>query len=367
MSLRKALLAATVLSLPIAAQAQPISGLYVGAGAGLNYRQDSTYASRNSNNTTSFEYGYAAVGSVGWGFGNGIRAEVEGNYRYNDNDRTTGTGFTTRTNSGNVRSYGVMGNAFYDFDLTGFGISPRTFSPYLGFGLGYIWNDWRNIGASLSNATTSTRLTINDRAGRFGYQGIVGGAFALDSVAPGLALTLEYRYLGSLGPELTSTSRTTVGGVTTVANSNLRPTNGNHSALLGFRYAFNAPRPAPVTAVVPPAPVQTVARTYLVFFDWNRADLTDRARQIIAEAAAARTTVRSTRIEVSGHADRSGPDAYNQALSMRRAEAVAAELVRRGVPRSELVIQAFGESRPLVPTADGVREPQNRRVEIVLR
>jgi len=179
-------------------------------------------------------------------------------------------------------------------------------------------------------------------------------------------LTLEYRYLGSLGPDLTATSRTTVGGITTVATSGLRPTNNNHSAMLGFRYAFNAPRPAVVVPVTPP-PQQQVARTYLVFFDWNRADLTDRARQIIAEAAAARTTVRSTRIEVSGHADRSGPDAYNQILSMRRAEAVAAELVRRGVPRSELVIQAFGESRPLVPTADGVREPQNRRVEIVLR
>jgi outer membrane protein OmpA-like peptidoglycan-associated protein len=113
--------------------------------------------------------------------------------------------------------------------------------------------------------------------------------------------------------------------------------------------------------------VQTVARTYLVFFDWNRADLTDRARQIIAEAASSRTTVRSTRIEVSGHADRSGSDAYNPALSMRRAEAVAGELTRRSVPRADMVIQAFGESRPLVPTADGVREPQNRRVEIVLK
>jgi hypothetical protein len=58
-----------------------------------------------------------------------------------------------------------------------------------------------------------------------------------------------------------------------------------------------------VAAPAPAAPVQTVARTYLVIFDWNRADLTDRARQIIADAAAARTTARSTRIEVSGHAD----------------------------------------------------------------
>jgi outer membrane protein OmpA-like peptidoglycan-associated protein len=134
-----------------------------------------------------------------------------------------------------------------------------------------------------------------------------------------------------------------------------------HSLFVGIRYAFGtAPAPAPVAAPEP-------ARTYLVFFDWDRDTLTDRARQIIAEAAANSRRVQSTRIEVSGHADRSGSTQYNQGLSLRRANNVAAELVRLGVPRNEIVIQAFGESRPLVPTADGVREPQNRRVEIVLR
>ena len=58
---------------------------------------------------------------------------------------------------------------------------------------------------------------------------------------------------------------------------------------------------------------------------------------------------------------------YNQGLSVRRAEAVRAELVRNGVPRDAITVQGFGENRPLVPTAQGVREPQNRRVEIVLR
>ena len=117
------------------------------------------------------------------------------------------------------------------------------------------------------------------------------------------------------------------------------------------------------TALAAPAP----ARSYLVFFDWDRADLTDRARQIIAEAAQATTRVQVTRIEVAGHADTSGTPRYNQGLSQRRAQNVASELVRLGVPREAITVQAFGESRPLVPTADGVREPQNRRVEIVLR
>jgi outer membrane protein OmpA-like peptidoglycan-associated protein len=104
-----------------------------------------------------------------------------------------------------------------------------------------------------------------------------------------------------------------------------------------------------------------------VFFDWDKSDLSDRARQIIADAAQASSKVTTTKIEVDGHADRSGTPQYNQALSMRRAQAVGAELVKDGVPQNIISISAFGDTRPLVPTAPGVREPQNRRVEIVLK
>ncbi len=72
-----------------------------------------------------------------------------------------------------------------------------------------------------------------------------------------------------------------------------------------------------------------------------------------------------SRIAVTGHADRSGADAYNMALSQRRANAVRDALVRAGVPANRITTTARGESQPLVPTADGVREPQNRRAEIV--
>ena len=70
---------------------------------------------------------------------------------------------------------------------------------------------------------------------------------------------------------------------------------------------------------------------------------------------------------MAAHADRSGPSAYNRRLSQRRAEAVAAELVRHGIRTEQIAFRAFGETRPLVPTRDGVRETQNRRVEIVQR
>src|SRR4029078_4801522 len=93
-----------------------------------------------------------------------------------------------------------------------------------------------------------------------------------------------------------------------------------------------APRPPPVI-VAPTAQAPAPARTYLVFFDWDRADLTARAREIITEAAQNARRVQTTRIEVAGHADRSGTPAYNQRLSQRRADAVAAELGARRLSR----------------------------------
>jgi outer membrane protein OmpA-like peptidoglycan-associated protein len=205
-----------------------------------------------------------------------------------------------------------------------------------------------------------TRYKLNDTEGNMGYQGIIGAAY---NFGQGLAMTLEGRYMGTLSDTF-GIARTPYAPNPAHLPNSFSPQNGNWSLLVGFRYAFNHPEPAPI---IPAAVAPAAARTYLVFFDWNRADLTERARQIIAEAAAAAKSTNTTRIEVAGHADRSGSPQYNQRLSERRAEVVAAELVRRGVPRNEIGISAYGESRPLVPTADGVREPQNRRVEIVLR
>lgn len=121
-----------------------------------------------------------------------------------------------------------------------------------------------------------------------------------------------------------------------------------------------APKSAPVVAA--PAP----ARTYLVFFDWDRADITPEAMEILRNAASAAVQVDAVRIDATGHADRSGSTGYNQRLSQRRADAVRQALISLGIPQSEIGVFAKGETDPLVPTPDGVREPQNRRVQIVL-
>ena len=147
----------------------------------------------------------------------------------------------------------------------------------------------------------------------------------------------------------------------------LRPQNQyNHSFLLGVRYAFNVASPVPVRPT-PGRACARAARSYLVFFDWDKATLTDRARQIVKEAADNSTHVQYTRIEVNGYTDTSGTPRYNQGLSIRRAQAVQAELIKDGVPQGVITIQGFGDTQLLVPTGPGVREPQNRRVEIVIR
>lgn len=102
----------------------------------------------------------------------------------------------------------------------------------------------------------------------------------------------------------------------------------------------------------------------MVFFDWDKADITPQAAAILDNAAAAYQQGGSATVTLAGHADRSGSDQYNVGLSQRRAANVRSYLAGRGVPEGSITSEAFGESRPLVETADGVREPQNRRVEI---
>ncbi len=364
MRFRTTLAATAALALPTAVMAQPVDGLYVGAGALYNYKQveHAQPALGTGLGSAKFRFdegGVGGVGSVGYGFGNGFRVELEGDYRQNSLRQRGGTPNPRTPGNSTEQDYGAMVNALYDFDLRPLGVSFVT--PYLGVGAGYQWSHLNGLNSVAASNGNVAHFGGTD--GNFAYQGIVGLAFPI-SFVPGLAVTTEYRFLGILGDQTFQAENFTPTGV---RSGNYKITeNLNHSFLLGVRYAFNQPQPAPVAAVQP-IPAVTPARTYLVFFDWDRADLTDRARQIIAEAAQASTRVQYTRIEVQGNADRSGTPAYNQGLSLRRAQTVAAELVRQGVPRTAIDIQAFGDTRPLVPTAAGVREPQNRRVAIILR
>src|SRR5439155_15462536 len=106
-------------------------------------------------------------------------------------------------------------------------------------------------------------------------------------------------------------------------------------------------------------------QVFLVFFDWDRADITPAGMEIVQHAANAYRAGGAVRIQMIGYTDLSGSAGYNQRLSVRRANNVAAALANLGVARSDMAVSGRGEDEPRVPTAQGVREPQNRRVEIV--
>jgi outer membrane protein OmpA-like peptidoglycan-associated protein len=123
-----------------------------------------------------------------------------------------------------------------------------------------------------------------------------------------------------------------------------------------------------VVEVVPaPAPVAQAPaeRPFLVFFDWDKSVLTADARQVLDQVIS-RERNSTQAIHLIGHADKSGPDNYNVRLSQRRADSVKAYLTGRGIAANRITTEARGERDPLVQTADGVREPQNRRVAINL-
>src|SRR5690606_31887380 len=122
--------------------------------------------------------------------------------------------------------------------------------------------------------------------------------------------------------------------------------------------AAPAPQPPAEPQRFQPA-VEEPVREFIVFFDWDRADITPEARAILDAAAAEAKRVGAVRIVATGHADRSGPAAYNEQISQRRADNVRNELERLGIQGGEIATYARGESEPLVSTDDGVREPRN--------
>ena len=379
-------LTATVLGGSLSAQAQaplgyPVTGLYIGGAGGFNLKGNESIKNLSSNLQSlssglstpnlnaATNIGAAAFGAIGWGFGNGLRVEAEFDYRSNSFSHVSGVnlaGFGASTSaSGSEQLWGPMFNAVYDFvDLTPWVV------PYAGIGLGYQRAHLSNFAAlgTGTAAVLSPELGSNDTRASFALQGILGVALPIAAV-PGLSLTADYRIMGLTGTRTYNAGLTTtlpVVGRVTRAGTFQWGHEYNNTFMFGVRYAFGVTPPPPPAPMPVAAPAPAPSRSYLVFFDWDKATLTDRARQIIKEAADNSAHVQYTRIEVNGYTDTSGTPQYNQKLSVRRAEAVAGELVRDGVPRQAISIQGFGETHLLVPTGPGVREPQNRRVEIII-
>ncbi|MCF4165204.1 OmpA family protein [Zavarzinia compransoris] len=294
--------------------------------------------------TMEFDNGFGVGALFGYDYGE-FRFEADVGYRSFDTDKLTDLmlsdgagGFTAVPDTPFSNNFGVltvMGNVIYEYE------TQTSFTPYVGAGLGAAWvfvNDKGGSGGSIASG--------NDAG--FAYQGILGGRVELSE---SLAAFADYRYVGTSDIQV----------------NDFQTSYDMHSVQAGLIYVLDSytPPPPPVPA---PAPVSdaVLARSFMVFFDWDSSIVTEDASAIIKDAAQSAMNLGVSRIELTGHADRSGSETYNQALSLRRAAAVKAELIAIGIAESEIVTIGKGESAPLVPTPDGVREAQNRRVEIVL-
>lgn len=320
-------------ALSSAAFADPVKGPYGELGYGLSWA--------NPTGGASFKLGQNYAGSLGWSFGNGWRGEGEVSY------------FTSRVNKyqhnrvgGQVHAASFLLNGIYDFDkypLWGYAV------PHVGAGIGY--TNVTGGGFSVPGGISGRRVSL---------QGIAGLAFPITEA---IKLDVDYRL---------------------IATPNVRfglapsPTKGNlldHTLFFGIRFDFApppappaAPAPAPVvTPVVAPAPAPEPQRAFQVFFDFNKSDITEDAASIIRQAAATVSAGHMVKIDVTGHTDTVGSVKYNQKLSERRAAAVKAEMIKDGVSADAISTVGVGKSGLLVPTPDGVREPQNRRAEIELK
>jgi outer membrane protein OmpA-like peptidoglycan-associated protein len=196
--------------------------------------------------------------------------------------------------------------------------------------------------------------------------GWTAGAGIEIALSPNWSLGAEYRYADYGDTRLSLGRLTTVASPTAAATAAVSGRVGvqEHSLVAKVNYHF-APAPQAPAPMAMPAPPPAAPVVFIVFFDWDKDSITPEGMQIVQQAAAAYKSGAPVQIQVTGYTDRSGSPGYNQRLSERRANNVAKALAAQGVAKEQMIVSGRGENDNRVPTADGVREPQNRRVDIV--
>ena len=325
--------------------------------------------------SADFKTGYDFGGIVGYDFG-AFRLEAEAGYRGADLDTLSSTTALLPSNTvvnapagtyvagGDATVLSFMLNGMVDFG------PDDGLQGFVGGGAGVARTKFNNTTVDISSPGF-----LDDSDSGFAWQILAGVRAPLtDTIDVGL----KYRFFNTSTLDM-------VDGRGRDVSAKWR----SHSLLgtIGFNFggapaplqtcwdgtqlpmdAICPDRPLPPPPPPPPVqpPVQAVCNKgpYIVFFEWDKSDITPEAATILNNAVSAYANCGAASVMLAGHADRSGSAQYNVGLSQRRANAVRSYMTARGVPDTRISSEAFGESQPRVPTADGVRELQNRRVEI---
>ena len=371
--------AAGVLALSAGTASAEPNGWYGAVDAGYNFWSDDVEAISSTGPALSIEVkdDFAGFARLGYRFTPNWRVELEGGYRAGDvgqvsaqaNGLAAVCNITPSTGpcanpEGEHTAATLMMNVIYDFGNEDWG-----FRPFIGLGAGVARVDTDLTGTFAAARTVS--VGIDDSSTELAAQALAGVAIRLGDRAN---LDLTYRYLAAnMGFEtFTSTTASAIGDYEGRYE-------GVHTVTLGLRYAFGAdepayvppPPPLPVQTPPPPPPVQTpppppvpADREFVVYFDWDRSDLTAEAQSVVTQAANYAKSGRPTRVLIVGHADTSGSAAYNVGLSNRRARTVGDALVAQGINGGVISLDGKGETALARATADGVREPLNRRATV---
>jgi outer membrane protein OmpA-like peptidoglycan-associated protein/outer membrane protein W len=339
--MKKTWLSAAALASVFAGQALAQEGNYIKGAVGYGMPDEADVVRPGGTGVIDPEGNARFMVGAGHAFPNNWRVDLDVVDRYAD-----GGAINDANGSTDIQNVTVMLNGIYDINREG------RFNPYVGVGVGASRSD---VGISTTFGGPPLNAEASDTS--FAYQGLAGIGVRLSER---LTADFEYRYV-DLGD---------VDG-TGFAFEDME----SHDLLIGLRYALTAapraaapaPAPAPPTApAAAPAGPACDNVDFIVYFEFDASALTDQAAQTVAAAAQQAGACQITRVSVIGHTDRSGADAYNVQLSDRRARAVREELIRRGVPASTIAVEGRGESAPAVATPDGVREPLNRRSEVVI-
>jgi opacity protein-like surface antigen len=362
-------LATTALSTPALARDD---SWYVGVegGAMLVENIDFDIGTTKSAASAHHEAGWDVDATIGYDFG-AFRAEAEVGYRQ-ANLTSYSSSLTTPVTRLNGTTGGIAAPGIYNYaggqssalsfmvnGLIDFG-DDDGLQGFVGGGVGVA-----RVDAQYGLNTLANFLDDSDSV--FAWQVLAGLRAPLTH---NVDVTLKYRFFNADNVRLVD-----------ISGRNFDGRFRSHSIMGGITFNFGGPAPEPVVVPTPeptPTPVWTPTPTpepvkptvvctpgpYIVFFDWDKSDITPEAAGILDNAISNYQNCGNASVMLAGHADRSGAASYNVGLSQRRADAVKAYMSSRGIPGGVISTEAFGESQPRVATADGVRELQNRRVEV---
>ena len=219
-------------------------------------------------------------------------------------------------------------------------------------------------GPRLTIGTPEASIFLDGRGGYFkdlsgplneGDPGYNVGGGVMFEIAKDTALTLFGRYNEGVGFRAYRGSQQNLRFVT---------------AGVGINHYFRAPAAAPAAAPPPPpppAPAPPMKKKIIlrgVNFDFDKSNIRADARPVLDEAIRTLKEYGDIRLAVGGHTDSRGTDAYNQGLSVRRANSVADYLSAGGISRSRMEIRGYGESKPVASNETDDGRAQNRRVEL---